>query len=63
MHSVLQDYDVVNNPEGYLSDELEFIKQKRELTDFNVGLMVPGKLRPKRIKGGIVLERTTFEMH
>lgn len=63
MHSVLQDYDVVANEEKYLPDELEFIGQKRELTDFNVGLMVPGKLRPKRIKGGIVLERTTFEMH
>lgn len=63
MHSVLRDYDTEMNPEKYYSDELEFIKQPRTLEDFKVGLRVPGKLRPKRIKGGIVLERTTFEMH
>lgn len=35
---------------------------KRDLTDFKIGLKVPGKLMPKRIPGGIVLEDTTFEM-
>ena len=34
-----------------------------KLTDFKVGLKVPGTLHPKRIKGGIVLERISFEMH
>lgn len=63
MHSVLQDYDIENNPDKYYPDELEFMRVKRELTDFKVGLKVPGKLHPKRIKGGIVLERISFEMH
>jgi hypothetical protein len=42
--------------------ELKFIKQKRELSDFKVGLRVPGKLRPKRIRGGILLMETPYEM-
>ena len=63
MHSVLQDYDIESNPDKYYPDELEFMRTKRELTDFKVGLKVPGKLHPKRIKGGIVLERISFEMH
>lgn len=41
-------------------DKGNFIK--RDLTDFKIGLKVPGKLMPKRIPGGIVLEDTTFEM-
>lgn len=43
-------------------EELEWIATKRELKDFKVGLVVPGKLMPKKIKGGIVLTETTFEM-
>lgn len=43
--------------------EEEFIKQKRTLEDFKRGLEVPGKLTPKRIKGGIVLQNTTFKLH
>lgn len=35
---------------------------KRELTDFKVGLKVYGKLMPKRIKGGILLVESTYEM-
>lgn len=35
---------------------------KRELKDFRRGLCVPGKLRPKRIQGGIVLVDTTYKM-
>lgn len=35
--------------------EKEFVNKKRELTDFKVGLKVPSKLRPKRIKGGVLL--------
>lgn len=34
----------------------------RVITDFKVGLTVPGKLMPKRIKGGILLVDTTYEM-
>ena len=34
----------------------------RTYNDFKVGLIVPGKLLPKRIKGGILLKETTYEM-
>ena len=44
-----------------LKEEL-FVQQKRELTDFTQGLIVPGKLMPKRIKGGVVLVETDYEM-
>lgn len=50
-------------------DEKEFLFEKetgkpikRNLSDFKVGLKVPGKLRPKRIRGGILLIDTTYEM-
>lgn len=35
--------------------EAKFLKDRRTLKDFKVGLEVPGKLRPVRIPGGIVL--------
>lgn len=35
---------------------------RRTYKDFTYGLCVPGKLLPKRIRGGIVLEETTYEM-
>ncbi len=34
----------------------------RTLEDFKIGLRVPGKLMPKRIKGGVLLIDTTYEM-
>lgn len=40
----------------------EFLKTRRAISDFKVGLKVPGKLMPKRIKGGVVLLDTTYEM-
>lgn len=43
-------------------EELEFISTPRELTDFKVGLRVMGKLRPKRIRGGILLEDSYYQM-
>lgn len=41
---------------------LEFVEVQRELTDFRVGLKISGKLRPKQIRGGVVLESTDFEI-
>lgn len=41
-------------------EEEEFIRQKREITDFKVGLSVPGKLRPLHIPGGVILVDTPF---
>lgn len=48
--------------EKYTEDELQFIEQKRTVDDFNIGLRVPGKLLPKRIRGGVLLVGTTYEM-
>lgn len=53
----------------YTEEEIEFLFDsetneaiKRELTDFQIGLRIPGKLRPKRIRGGVLLVETTYEM-
>ena len=46
----------------YTEEEKEFLSTKRELADFKVGLKVPGKLRPVRIRGGVLLVETTYEM-
>ena len=46
----------------YSIQDLEFIKKKRELTDFKLGLKISGKLMPKRIKGGVLLVETSYEM-
>lgn len=35
---------------------------KRTLSDFKIGLKVPGKLMPKRIRGGVLLVDTSYEM-
>lgn len=52
----------------YTVDEVEFLFNddctpiQRDLTDFKIGLKVPGKLLPKRIRGGVLLTETTYEM-
>lgn len=43
-------------------DDLKFATQERGIEDFNVGLAIPGKLLPKRIRGGILLVDTMYEM-
>lgn len=43
-------------------DEKEFLQQHRTITDFNIGLTVPGKLIPKSVPGGTLLVETTYEM-
>ena len=53
----------VPKPEdNFTPEDLEFLKTKRTIEDFKIGLKVPGKLIPKRIHGGVVLEETTYEM-
>ena len=47
---------------NYNEQEQEFLKTKRSLSDFKIGLKVYGKLLPKRIKGGVILVDTTYEM-
>lgn len=54
--------------EEYTKDEREFLfdgahnKIIRTYADFKRGLDVPGKLRPKRVKGGIVLVDCRYKM-
>lgn len=48
--------------DNFTEEELEFLKDKRTLEDFTIGLTVPGKLRPKRIRGGILLVETPYKM-
>lgn len=43
-------------------DYKEFLKTERTIEDFKEGLVVPGKLMPKRIPGGVVLKSSTYEM-
>lgn len=48
--------------EKYNKEEKEFILKDRTLNDFKAGLIVPSKLLPKRIRGGIVLEDCCYSM-
>ena len=43
--------------------EKDFLNIKRDITDFKVGLEVPGKLMTKRIDGGIVLVSSAFKLN
>lgn len=43
-------------------DELSVINKHYNLEDFTIGLILPGKLMPKRIPGGVLLVETTYEM-
>lgn len=45
-----------------LDTEKDFLKEKRKITDFKVGIRIPGKLKQKRIKGGIILRDEFFIM-
>lgn len=56
-------YDIdTNKLQDYTQEEVDFLKIKRTLKDFKIGLKVPGKLMPKRIRGGTLLVDTTYEM-
>lgn len=54
--------------EKWSDEEKEFLFDKdnkpivRDYSDFKVGLKVPDKLRPIRIRGGVLLVNTTYEM-
>ena len=56
------------NDTEWTEEEKEFLFDKenkpikRELTDFKEGLKIPGKLMPKRIRGGVLLVDTYYEM-
>ena len=46
----------------YDNDELSFLETTRTINDFKVGLIVPGKLTPTHIPGGILLTKTYYTM-
>ena len=46
----------------YTKEEVEFATTPRTIQDFKVGLRVPGKLLPKRIRGGVLLVDVPYEM-
>ena len=48
--------------EEMTEEEREFVLKPRTIEDFKIGLVIPGKLLPKRIKGGVILMDTTYEM-
>lgn len=46
----------------YNEEEKAVIRKNYGLEDFKIGLVLPGKLMPKRIPGGIVLTESSYEM-
>ena len=59
----MQGFTPPDDSEDWTEEEKEFLRDRRTLQDFNIGLNVPGKLRPKRIRGGILLVETAYKMH
>lgn len=56
-----------NEKNSYTKEEQDFLfnkgeKIRRNIADFKIGLSVPSKLLPKRVKGGLILQDTTFCM-
>ena len=57
-----------NKNKEWTEEEKEFLFDKngnaikRTYEDFTIGLQVPNKLVPKRIKGGVVLVDTTYKL-
>lgn len=60
--SLRDNYNIEDDDKITTDEEREFLKTKRTLKDFKLGLKVYGKLLPKRIQGGVVLMETTYEM-
>lgn len=52
----------VKDDDKFTEEEIEFLSKTRTLKDFKIGLVVPSKLIPKRIRGGVLLVETTYEM-
>lgn len=60
---------ITNKHKDWSEEEKEFLFDEetgkaihRTFDDFKIGLKVPGKLRPKRIRGGVLLVETSYEM-
>ena len=57
--SLTGDYEGI---EHYNETQQQFARTPRTLKDFKRGLKIEGKLVPKRIKGGVLLVETSYEM-
>lgn len=53
---------VPKEDDKFTDEQREFLKLKRTISDFKIGLKIPGKLMPKRIRGGILLVESNYEM-
>lgn len=47
---------------GDTEEEKAFTKEHRDITDFRVGLEVPGQLKARQIKGGVLLVNQCYKM-
>ena len=56
------DYDWSDGERDFLFNPETKEPIKRTFDDFSVGLKVPGKLIPRRIRGGVLLVETPYEM-
>lgn len=62
VHSLEQTLPEEKELVNYGEKEIEFMKKKRTIKDFDYGLKIYGKLAGHQIPGGKVLVKTTFEM-
>ena len=60
LKSISTDTNITNDK--YTKEEQLFLKTKRTIDDFTFGLTIPGKLLPRTIKGGVILEDTNFTL-
>lgn len=52
----------VKKSDKFTPDQVALINKHMDLEDFRTGFRVYGKLIPKRIEGGIILQETTYEL-
>lgn len=53
---------IIKEGKEYTEEQLQFLSTHRTLQDFKIGLQIPGKLLPKRIKGGVILAETDYKL-
>ena len=58
----LESVDGVERITDKSEHEVEFVSNKHSITDYNVGLSIPGKLIPKIVEGGVILINRDFTM-
>lgn len=58
----MEGFQPEEDDDNYTEADRWFLSKKRELTDFDIGLVVSGKLLPKRIRGGVLLCDSMYEM-